>query len=286
MQNLISGASRLNQQGLSAIPAIQSQMNKIPGSQAVQGTLQNPAAQDALGILAGLKSKTAPLENLNRAMLSDIRGEPTWPQGWERGAETKWRYEIPDTNAKWIWPRKLSNVPQVTTLGKVLNHPDLYAGYPSMKNMKVSIVSDPTTPYGASYNYATKEMALNAHPRSSPEDLKSTILHEVQHGVQGIEGFTRGAYLSDMPEDQIRRMHNIINSPDMRQQLKGMTDADKIDLLRVYNYLNKAGEIEAINVQNRLNMTPKQLRATPPSVSETNIVGEQVPRNIQIINEP
>ena len=80
-----------------------------------------------------------------------------------------------------------------TTVGQMLDHPELFKLYPELKNIKVEkfIPKDASEKNVAgSYDEANKIIRLIDH--SSNEDLMSTLLHEIQHSVQGIEGMGRG----------------------------------------------------------------------------------------------
>lgn len=127
--------------------------------------------------------------------------------GWFKGADAKWRFEIDDSGAKLkkpfphngaafgdvfysVFKNRLRNGMLGLRLGDILDHPSLFAAYPQLANLSVS--TQPGT--GASY--------LRGSPVSPPSievgeevpmhEVISCFLHEIQHGIQTIEGFATG----------------------------------------------------------------------------------------------
>ena len=88
------------------------------------------------------------------------------------------RNEISDQNAY------LKDMEPETThkLGDVLQHPELFANYPELKNTKV-IHTEMRPDLYAAYSPKTKNIYLNT---TAPDKL-SAVLHETQHAVQDIE---------------------------------------------------------------------------------------------------
>ena len=70
--------------------------------------------------------------------------------GWERGADGKWRYEIPDFKLK-SDTTLVKNVDNqiVTTLGEVIDDEILFTAFPELR--KLSVVSLPNQEYGGHY---------------------------------------------------------------------------------------------------------------------------------------
>lgn len=59
--------------------------------------------------------------------------------GWERGADKKWRYEIPDFKFK--KDVELDGVPNVITLSNLVDAPELFAAYPELRDMNVRYIN-------------------------------------------------------------------------------------------------------------------------------------------------
>jgi hypothetical protein len=130
----------------------------------------------------------------------------------------------------------------------------------------------------------------------SSNKIKSVVLHELQHAVQGIEGFARGgnrtlAYMS-LNEKERSEYETLVENKDellgdlqskglfwfdQSKDVKDVVLAPREFLMKKYKSI--AGEVEARNVEYRMNMTPEQRRNT--LLSET----EDVNREDQIIRD-
>lgn len=167
--------------------------------------------------------------------------------GWERGADGKWRYEMPDANARTdtaqgmiLWDsehpefvqllERMNNgeyknftdeeketfkkvykerfndakinqdfieqftsagIPAPFNLPAVLDYPELYKAYPELKDVVVEIVRKKGTASGA-FADNVKTIRLYKTFEESEEEMKSVLLHEIQHAIQYIEGFSTG----------------------------------------------------------------------------------------------
>jgi hypothetical protein len=221
-----------------------------------------PAAEEgAAGIFGGLASKTADLRALNQANHMEMAGkygDHIWDKtGWARGAEGKWRNEIDDSNAV-LNPDLLKpdskaglsiSIPDSgMRLGDVLQHPDLYDAYPELADMRVKPLEgtkefqqDPLIK-GMYGDEAHGESEPTFYLRSdSPDGVKSTLLHEIQHRVQRIENFPRGSAPNEFLPDshfQIQaRLEKAQPLVDKALEQVGFTDPDDrfraLDAIRV-----------------------------------------------------
>ena len=75
------------------------------------------------------------------------------------------------------------------TLDMILDHPVLYEAYPELRQARIRFEDLGEGKKGA-YRRDTNTIALSNELRDEPV---STLLHEIQHAIQGIEGFTSGA---------------------------------------------------------------------------------------------
>jgi len=156
----------------------------------------------AMGIIAGRNARNANM--LNAAKAAEMAGEVKNPEnaldvwnktGWFKGPDGKWKWEIPDTEAK-LNPAPdsvRSSPPQAQTtsfltLGEILDHPELYKNYPELAKIPIKPLVGP----GALGAYAGGKNPVIYMGGAKPGDYRSTLLHEIQHGVQDIEGFARG----------------------------------------------------------------------------------------------
>lgn len=191
--------------------------------------LPMPAPAGASRIFAGLNARTANFGNLDRALetyAADEGGKPpmwlqrgTWANtGWYLDHDGQWKWEIPDageaslkahpnlqvqtpggTISKSPTPKGWDHVPgstmvrlpanQPTRLGDLLDHPKLFEAYPEFENMPVW--GKAPDDQGAWGTYHPSLQAISLAPMEKDQML-STLLHEVQHGVQHREGFTFG----------------------------------------------------------------------------------------------
>jgi len=131
----------------------------------------------------------------------------------------------------------------------VIKAPELFRAYPELKKIQFTI--DPTLPRGV-HGATIGDIDGNITIALANARLgKSTLLHEIQHAIQNIEGFATGSNRSDFSE-------------------KGGLSAYE-------QYRRTAGEVEARNVQKRLDMTAEERLAT--LLAET----EDVAKKDQII---
>lgn len=168
---------------------------------------------------------------------------------------------------------------------------NLGQAYPDL--MRQTIVRSNEGLPGYKGSYDPKGDKLNLSRQLTPSEKKSTLLHELQHGVQAQEGFGFGANVDGIATEikakadaEIgnlnKRLSEIFKAKQAAEtagDINGVRSADveyrkimreKEDLLDlaagdpVDIYRRVSGEVEARNVQARRNFTPEQRRATPP----------------------
>lgn len=140
-----------------------------------------------LAMFAGPGAKTANKGMLAKAEQMASAGMPRekiWNDtGWFKGVDGGWRYEIDDSGMK------LLNKPHDTLLEDGIAHPALFEAYPKVKSgIYKSFDYDPNEGLLGGFDGRRVEIARNA-PGYSPD---STMVHELQHFVQDIEGFGKG----------------------------------------------------------------------------------------------
>jgi hypothetical protein len=128
-------------------------------------------------------------------------------------------------------------------LGDVLDFSELYAAYP-MQNIILaplpdSLIKENPNRYAAVPKQGVILLNLNKIKETGKYGIKSVLLHELQHIIQKLEGFERGGSLNDV--------FNLYDMPE-RTMMK---------------YLHLAGEVEARNVQARMDMTAEERRERP-----------------------
>lgn len=75
------------------------------------------------------------------------------------------------------------------TLQNIIQHDELFAAYPELQGARVKFENMEPGKRGQ-YDPNTNSITLSNELRNAPQD---TLLHEVQHAIQDIEGFTGGA---------------------------------------------------------------------------------------------
>lgn len=160
----------------------------IPNIQELLGIVKNG---NTLNQMAGENAKTAALDKLEqaKAMAEDSSSEEIYKAtGWIKGYDGKWRFEIPD-NLEAITIDKLLNDKRAK-LGEIYDNPQLFEAYPKLKNVIVFIeeLGGRTAGFASAIN---NTITLSASLKNDDE-IKSTLVHEIQHLIQGREGFARG----------------------------------------------------------------------------------------------
>ena len=140
---------------------------------------------------AGIRSRTADLGQLEvaRAMADDGRSANVIQErtGWMLGVDGMWRYEISDDQARFSIDELKTDYPYV--LEEVLDHPELFAAYPGLRNINVLFKDGDEYALGAYFEQRNK---IEVNTSRGKESALSTLLHEIQHAIQAREGFARG----------------------------------------------------------------------------------------------
>lgn len=161
--------------------------------------LEVPAPAGSLRMFGGPKAATADLGALERAKNMESAGsapEDVWQaSGWFRGADGRWKFEIPDAEAKWKPVEPASEF----RLGDVLDHPALFQAYPDLANRK--LLALPNSQQGDLLGAVSEQGELMLSPKLGREEGLSVVLHEMQHAIQEHEGFATGGLTSEfLPE--------------------------------------------------------------------------------------
>lgn len=119
--------------------------------------------------------------------------------GWERGADGKWRYEMPDAKIKDTMDVGGGHIVKryeddmLWNGGKlfdVIDAPELFKAYPQLKGVRIdtdAIMND--MPSHGEYDSKTNTITIHADELKYMNDI---LNHEIQHAIQGIEGFATG----------------------------------------------------------------------------------------------
>ena len=220
--------------------------------------------------------------------------------GWERGADGKWRYEMPDVVLRdpkeWVNKKNLTLSDIVEKPNDLFKeYPELFDAYPELKDMK--ILKGRAKSGGVFYNNAITlnlgdireaiKYDMDTHYKLANNSLKKTLVHEIQHYIQDKEGFAQGGnsemiidknaldaiaklraekdavakeFYAMSPEEKQRRKYEINNR--YNDLTKQIERLEKSSRIGYDGYQRLAGEVEARNVSARLNMTPEERRKT------------------------
>lgn len=252
------------------------------GTEATSRRLSSPVSADqTYRQFAGVMAVTAPREAFNRAMALEREGALPGviedETGWRRGDEGSWRFEISDDKAdfKSTALRQLfaqrALAPEnrkPLRLGDLLNHPDLFAAYPSIGDIEVRVRrmdnKGAISPDGGMF--VSDDMVGRAltEGNAGREALISTVLHEVQHAIQFFEGHAVGA------PTRMGALLSLGYGPEITAEderlASGAFDGDDYSRAQVaaFNvYRRSAGEVEARNTQTRRPMTAQGRRDLP-----------------------
>lgn len=190
--------------------------------------------------LAARGGSSLPLEDLELA--KQMHGKELFDRsqimqstGWYRDPTKTWNKEIfdkPSTLNKRKIPTRMAN--HWTTVGEVLNHPDLYEVYPHLKDMPLLFTSKhlkagTLAAFGhpnAAAGFPNGVIFINTAYQASPEKIRLSLLHELTHVVDTYEGRT------------VRPTQNIFGDP----------------------YFRLIEEARARNTEYRSDITPEQLK--------------------------
>jgi hypothetical protein len=226
----------------------------------------------------------------------------------------QWAYEISDAGAKIKLPDNLptgnvslNNLSEGKwsfegKLGDVLEHPELFKSYPFLKNVQFKFSKQNPDKAGmAGYHRSGRGNPENAEIAAlredtlpdTLEDIKSTVLHEVQHAIQAVENWPAGmneraistgdaavkriATIDKRLQDwnnQVKKFPDMAKSAEVQKNIRELA-AERAILDKVWRhypntdkgrrqaYLDSYGERQARGTQARRNMTDAEIKTTP-----------------------
>ena len=206
--------------------------------------------------------------------------------GWERGADGKWRYEMPDAKIKETMDIDGHVVKRFDEdmlwndgkLADVVDAPELFKAYPQLKETR--IVTDAVTgdmPSTGDYDAKTNTITIHA---DELKYMNGILSHEVQHAIQKIEGFARGGSPAMVRSEIKKQMAEV--TKQIRQLRAEGKEAEAKELAKknkaLYeasvgdddfgSYKSLAGEVESRNVESRMGMSAEERRASLAAETE------------------
>lgn len=158
------------------------------------------------------EERTARMDNLSVARKMEEEKKDAkaikMATGWERGADGKWRYEMPDAMIKDTMDVGGGHIVKRYEddmlwnggkLSKVIDAPELFKAYPQLKDVRIetdAIMND--MPSNGEYNAKTNTITIHA---DELKYMNSILNHEIQHVIQSIEGFGKGGSPEQMEKE-------------------------------------------------------------------------------------
>lgn len=283
-------------------------------NQAAMNLLEGPLGFMPAGIMIGPSAATWNKEAAFKAAKMEKAGK-TPQEIWEatgtaRGLDNNWRQEIPDNLAvsyqkpdqmdllnqysQQIFGKRYGELPfgekglgdqrqkivdlvnadlkQYDKIGTSLKHPELYKSYDDLQN--IDLFQNRATSRSGEFNTNKGNPYIVSYAPNESE-LKSNLLHELQHGIQLKESWGLGGSPEEFLQPNKQKLNDLAKqlnemalakkeaTPEylsLEQQFKKLTAENPPKTLdeAMEMYKKLSGEAEARLVQNRMNLTPEE----------------------------
>lgn len=215
--------------GSGATPAQEAQRTSSAIQKETSAASERKTGPPARFSYAGKNANGANLDSLREAQemqqagadMESIRNAT----GWHEGMDGKWRFEINDSRMQ--LRTDAADIPNYTTLGELVDAPELFEAYPDMADLSVTFH---TLEDGQNGGYSRKfdSIELSRDLKNRPEALLNSLIHEVQHAIQSREGFASGAN----PAYWNRRMENGFDSRTAEERREGARLQEQYEQIR------------------------------------------------------
>jgi hypothetical protein len=248
--------------------------------------------KNTTNIFAGPTAKTADHAALGKAQEMASSGasrDDIWRDtGWFQGVDGKWRFEIDDSAMGVKIPRN-ADAETYSAYPKAINHPELFEAYPPMARDRIAfdhrtgdsdiLLDVDQRAIGRRKNDTTigvqgsKMMGQNELQPRKVGTVRGSTIHELQHNIQGREGFAAGTSPFGLFASGAMDSPEIATLREGLAKLKRGTpefealETKVMDLEfqeAVERYRRSAGEVEARNAQVRRNMNAEERRSQGP----------------------
>jgi len=247
-------------------------------SQLTEMTQSGLLGMAEVGMFVGAGSKAFDKAMAFTASKMEKKGvspQEIWKEtGTVRGPDGQWRQEISDKEA-FIKGNKpfedvimgaydrgvleTGNQLYKTNVGDVMYHNPLKQAYPELMDIETQMMRKGSNARGSlAKDVMNNEQILQVRKDLNPEDARSTMLHELQHGVQELEGFAAGG--------NTETMDRLIGKAKERDFLIKQSDEWKSANNLVNNVYDKyfAGQLNL----NELKLAEKELQNQYPILRE------------------
>jgi hypothetical protein len=151
-------------------------------------------------------------------------------------------------------------------IDRVVKHDELFKQYPELKGYRILPLKakQGTEESKAWGSHDGKNKIIYVNPKLTKDEQMSTILHELQHGVQNVEGHVSGASGTAAGHLAINIIEQYKNATADKQRLLRAqvkeafgVDLDKDGIVKLKDqiYRKKYGEVEARTTQERYKQT-------------------------------
>ena len=182
-------------------------MLNAPGT-AISIAQAGDAGGMVLGIMGGTRAKSGKKtkQQVDTLRKKGLEEQDLWDaqsgqknRGYYAESDGQFRFEIDTSDAKFASDTLDLKPYTGTNLEDVMDFPELYEEYPDLRKLKITRLTpemnnNKSVYLKADYNEAGDAIRLGVDPEMGlDKPTLAALLHEVQHAVQGREGFERGA---------------------------------------------------------------------------------------------
>ena len=123
-----------------------------------------------------------------------------------------------------------------------MDHPELFRQYPELRNVQLQVSINPNLKDGGQFGFGIIQVQ-----GPNVKSIRDTIIHEIQHVIQDIEGFAKGGSS---------------NASDVKAVAKRLGISDDAAYRRLF------GEFEARDSASRMTWGPQERKVVRPYSSE------------------
>lgn len=248
--------------------AIEMALNVMGGGLGVSAGMKNPTGSGGadLGMFVGPYSKTWDQKSYERALkLQEMGRTPEEIQaitGNIKSPSGKWSQMISDKNAL----TRPSQMPSGYEVGEgsvkvkdILKHHELLKAYPDIGEFPVVL-----TPGNGAYFDPVGGVIGLGDKSLSPQEIKSNILHELQHYIQRYEGWPRGGNPEEFKAEMIDK-NGLFRSNPLGKHAAELYDVFVTDPIAMGKYKRLEGEAQARATEKMMESNTTQQRVKPIS---------------------
>lgn len=223
--------------------------------------------------------------------------------GWYKDKVTgKMKFNFSDKNMKIV--DKNYKVGQEFKLKDILVHDTLFEMYPQLKYYKVKIEdmnsnkSKSNSKLNGRYNRLTNELTIDINRFNNISNAEGTLIHEIQHAIQQIEGFAGGTSTKfgkekyknnpgeiEARDTSARMIQEKYNQKDLINSMPKSANADTTILekmkIGLYNYLSNISNEE---ISNEFNESNKKKNSSNTSENNGLVLGGIKENNVESEN--